>query len=914
MPEAINFELAKAKVPTGPYPGLRPFEPYESGIFFGREVMAAEVIAKLGQQNLIIVHGASGCGKSSLVRAGVLPALQRDHDLNRQDFRYSIIRPSQGPLEALAAALLAQLGPVDPEDPDESWLDRAAIDQDLVETIEQRLDAAKATLCLVVDQFEEIFRWAAERDLAEAEFLVDFLCRVARRETGNRNFFILVTMRSDYLGQCAQFQNFAGVVNQCQYLLDNLDEFGILRAIHDPADRFGGTIAAPLADRLRFMAKEDADALPILQHTLMCLYDALENKERGWTLDLESFGQVSGDHGALHEHVERTYQETVGDSPERAAALEWMFRALTDLDAGGRAIRRPCRSTELAAVSGVDEATVLELVEAFARPGCNFLVVAASERGSREVDISHEALIRRWRRIGDNNVDAKTGLRLGWLFREFQAGLIWKALAVFAKRGEKSLEPSMTKQWLPFFDEVGERPAWAARYFVDPLPGVAPVDQPEWTQVGTLIAASRARCERENRAWRRVLFRYWSLLVAVAVLATAVGIFSYVRLAEKADVADGKAADARADARTARQESQRAQRLTQLALGQARAAQMRIGQSQLAARQAQQESRQAQQDRLRAQQEMRDAKREAAMFQQQARAAIVQERARADASLREMGDRFTAYQADLNRLMTVYGRTVDEFARDVDDLESTQRAQPAVGLPSDFRAGLTSVLTEMGASPARAELWAGQIEAERGETGYALTNDRRLAAFLAAASLSTQGFTRLEEELDFDSAEAVRARFPQIGADEVSAYVHRPLELANRAYRASPPGEEEPDNLLGTGTENRTGNTLPEDGWTYRGRGLIPVRGRDRYRDMGDLLHENFVDQPDLVNDPRYLMRVALARWQQLNGNRWADIQNLFGIARHVSGVTVGRERIMALEERARRLIVQALGKQRRGN
>lgn len=900
MPEAINLTLGRAKLPDGPYPGLRPFEPHEWSIFFGREVMTADVISRLGRQNLIIVHGASGCGKSSLVRAGVLPVLQSDHELNRREFRYSVIRPSQGPLEALAAALLAQLGPVNGRDLEESWLDRIAIDQDLVGTIEQRLQGTNATFCLVIDQFEEIFRWAEERDRAEAEFIVDFIRAAAGLERGHRNFFVLVTMRSDYLGQCAQFRDFAGVVNDCQYLLDNLDEFGILRAIHEPAERFSGSVDPALADRLRFMAKDDADALPILQHTLMRMYDALPSKEPGWTLGLTALAGVSGETGPLSEHAEAIYQEVTQGSPECAAAVEWMFRALTDLDSGGRAIRRPCRFEELVAVSGADEETVGEIVDAFSRSGRNFLVVTPSEHGAREVDVSHEALIRRWRRIGDNSMDPDSGLRVGWLFREFQAGLIWKALAVFANRGESTIEPTMTQQWLGFFDQVAGRPTWAARYFVDPVPGVSPEKQPEWSGVMALIAASKARLKKETNAWRRVLIRSWAYLLLVAALLVGAGVVSYLQLRDKASAAEAKAARSDTLFRQADARAVVATRLSESATRQSHEAAALTAQAQADTLAAKRSATLAAIEAHR----QRAAARQA---QQLARASIAEQQRIAQTQLE-------GTQAEIKQMemvLAAYGHSVEEFAQDADDQRNSIRVHPRANLPVDFRSEMRSLIREMGAPESQAALWAEQIESLRAE--YQVTTDRRLAAFLAAIALQTNNFQSVDEQLDFASAEAVRERFPQLNEEEAAGYVHRPRELANRLYHEEPVSAEEHELDGIIGTRSRTGNTGSDDGWIYRGRGLIVARGRNVYQELGEALHEDFLARPELINDPRYLVRAALELWRRREGNDRADTENLLSVARRIAHVDVNGERILPLEMRARTLIARALEKTARG-
>src|SRR5215207_4944769 len=141
---ALAFEVTP-ELPPEPYPGLRPFEPSEWAIFFGREPMIDEVIARLAKQHLILVHGASGCGKSSLVRAGVLPWLELDHARSAKAWATAIVRPSGGPLRNLARALAETLGP--PPDSDNSadeaiaaWHDCLALGRSALTQIGQALE------------------------------------------------------------------------------------------------------------------------------------------------------------------------------------------------------------------------------------------------------------------------------------------------------------------------------------------------------------------------------------------------------------------------------------------------------------------------------------------------------------------------------------------------------------------------------------------------------------------------------------------------------------------------------------------------------------------------------------------------------------------------------------------------------
>src|SRR4051794_28215566 len=109
MSAIVHEPAISADLPTQPYPGLRPFNQNEWAIFFGRESMIDEVIRLLADHHLVVIHGASGCGKSSLVRAGVLPWLSLDHAASGMSWRTGIARPTGGPLRNLATAIAAAL-------------------------------------------------------------------------------------------------------------------------------------------------------------------------------------------------------------------------------------------------------------------------------------------------------------------------------------------------------------------------------------------------------------------------------------------------------------------------------------------------------------------------------------------------------------------------------------------------------------------------------------------------------------------------------------------------------------------------------------------------------------------------------------------------------------------------------------
>jgi len=522
-----------AELPPEPYPGLRPFEPAEWAIFFGRETMTHEVIGRLAEQHLVVVHGSSGCGKSSLVRAGVLPQLALAHAASGKGWRTAVMRPSGGPLRNLARCLGEEVGsPPDAsagDDPATAWHDRLALGPAVLATVDAALPS-DTSLCLLVDQFEELFRWARERSVEEAKLLVELLCAVAREpHPPAPNFFVILTMRSDYLGECARFEDFAETVNRCQYLLPRMDDFAILRAVHEPAVLYGGTVDPAVGDRLLFAARREEDALPILQHTLMRACTLARARHGagndGWTIALDDLMAIEGREGALSAHAEEVLADATCDDPRRLKAAEWIFRSLTDLDAEGRAIRRPCPFGELIAVAGGDRAGVQDIVEAFRARGCSFLTPSSAEplHDGTEIDLAHEALIRHWRRLSDPERDAVSQEPAGWLWREVEDGQRWRALAVQARafRNDPSatLSPATTEAYLAWWPEHSA--AWAKRYARERQRAADEYHEVEalWTASKAALDVERTRLERERSLRRRAQF---GTRIAIGLLAVVV--------------------------------------------------------------------------------------------------------------------------------------------------------------------------------------------------------------------------------------------------------------------------------------------------------------------------------------------------------------------------------------------------------
>ena len=380
----------EVELPPAPYPGLRPFEKHEWPVFFGREEMADEVIRRLIRQHLVVVHGDSGCGKSSLIRAGVLAQLEQEHARSGLIWRTCAMLPRESPLQNLAKEL--------------AKLDDAEPDRDRIRQIRRCLNlgphapAALAELlrrgdddhvCILIDQFEELFSFARKHGRDEAELFVDIL--VGLQANPPPGLYAILTMRSEFLGVCARFKGLAEAVNKTQYLLPQMERPALLRAIREPATLYDGEVSRELAERLIADAGGEQDQLPLIQHGLMQLWRRKTLSLRGLSEDESSYvhppfelaearmpfplrsrpglaarprrlSEVGGLTTLLSDHADEVMAAAAPD-PKREKIVEHLFRALTDTNAEGSAVRRPQTFTELRAVTGSDEQTLREIID-----------------------------------------------------------------------------------------------------------------------------------------------------------------------------------------------------------------------------------------------------------------------------------------------------------------------------------------------------------------------------------------------------------------------------------------------------------------------------------------------------------------------------------------------------------------------
>jgi hypothetical protein len=484
MTVAGAASLHGVRVRSGnPFPGLRPFEQHEAALFFGRDEQCDDLLSRLARRRLVAVVGMSGSGKSSLVRAGLLPALDRGYLPSAGSaWHIAVFRPGSDPVGNLARGLAARRMPAGGTADDDAGEIRASLERSSLglATIAQTLVGDGGdSLLVVADQFEEIFRFgriAGSGAHEQAAACVDLLINASQQDAVP--VYVVITMRSDYLGDCARFTGLPEALNDSQFLVPRMTRAQLRAAIECPCAVGGARIEPRLVQRLLyeveemsagqsagpggFRRRDEQDQLPVLQHALMRVWEVSHQaREVGQAIDLPHYERppVETLQHALDRHAEEVYSALPSDRHRDVARL--VFQQLTDRDAENREVRRPTPIAELTAVAlrrpadavtPADSAIVNAVIAAFAAEGRAFVVVNAQQ----DVDISHESFIRKWERLRK------------WVDEENRSRRIYSRLADVAsswERGEASLyrgpELAEAKRWWQREQPTRE---WAERY------------------------------------------------------------------------------------------------------------------------------------------------------------------------------------------------------------------------------------------------------------------------------------------------------------------------------------------------------------------------------------------------------------------------------------------------------------------
>lgn len=449
-----------------PFVGLRPYQSNDSLYYFGRNEQTKTLLRLLHQHRFVAVVGSSGAGKSSLIRAGLVPQLEAGFLVQQRDqWLVATAKPGDAPLQNLVSNLLALTNDADHEKDSPNQRTEqltAQIEehgtQALVDVLEPQLAKSDCNLFILIDQFEELFRFGLEKGQTakrqQAEQFVALLLSLSRKD---RPIYVCLTMRSDFLGDCDAFYGLPEAINKSQFLVPRLTRGQRQEVISNPVNLAGAKIAPRLVDKLLNESIDTRDDLPILQHALMRTWDVWQESGGDGALDIEHYEKAHTIHHALDRHADEALKEL---DEEQKCITKTLFQALTTVDTSNRKIRRPIHLNDFLNMTSASKLKILSVIKYFCDKKRSFLIL--SSKLSEEnplIDISHESLIRQWMQLAQ------------WVDEEHEDAELYRRLLATCLRYKAKkadlLQGVELNQSITFLNKITQQSiaeVWAKRY------------------------------------------------------------------------------------------------------------------------------------------------------------------------------------------------------------------------------------------------------------------------------------------------------------------------------------------------------------------------------------------------------------------------------------------------------------------
>lgn len=410
-----------------PFRSLRVFEPEDSWLFFGRESETEELVRRLGFSSVLVIIGNSGSGKSSLVRAGLIPALRDGRFIHEgrpiSNWRVAVFRPSAAPLDYLAEVLPKQLAPGLSLKEEAEFIGECrrklslgidGIRNAVTALASVNADEHSSHILLVADQFEEIFTATTDRRIRG--LYIDALLAASRVDSAVPVHLVLV-LRADFYAHCLDHEGLSRCLAANAYNVPRMSPDRLREGIEKRLALAGGAAETGLIDALLQDVGSEPGNLALLEHVLGLLW---ESKNANRILANQAYTDVGRLRGALGQHADQVYHSLA--DPEQKTLAQKVFLDLVQLGEGAQDTRRRARKSDLYSLGSAEalERVLARLISAR-------LIASGLEGEHTFIEISHEALIREWpalrRWVAENREQLALARRLQ------QAAEEWDTLA-----------------------------------------------------------------------------------------------------------------------------------------------------------------------------------------------------------------------------------------------------------------------------------------------------------------------------------------------------------------------------------------------------------------------------------------------------------------------------------------------------
>jgi WD40 repeat protein/transcriptional regulator with XRE-family HTH domain len=404
----IDIEL------TNPFKGLQAFGEADAENFFGREALVQQLLARMGESGdlsrFLAVIGPSGSGKSSVVRAGLIPALRRGGLPGSENWFIIDMLPGKHPFEELEASLLRVA--VNPPEHLLSQMKEGS--RGLLRAVQRILPADKSIeLVLVIDQFEEVFTLV--EDEAERALLLENLATAALDERSRLR--VVITLRADFTDKPLRYVDFGELLNRRFEFVLPLTPDELASAILSPSQRLGLKLEKGLVSTIIREVGNQPGALPLMQFALSELFD----RRNGRMLSNKAYQEIGGTLGALSRSAETIY---AGLDEAGQSAARQLFLRLVTLGEGTEDTRRRVLREEIESLYGDHQPAIQKVIDQF---GLARLLSFDHDPLTRSstLEVAHEALIREWARLREwlthSRADVRTQRQLNHIVQEWNS-------------------------------------------------------------------------------------------------------------------------------------------------------------------------------------------------------------------------------------------------------------------------------------------------------------------------------------------------------------------------------------------------------------------------------------------------------------------------------------------------------------
>lgn len=419
-----------------------------------------EIYTKLLNNRFITLIGSSGCGKTSLINCGVIPLARHHHIDGESQWRIISFRPGNDPMGNLAVAISEELSASGQLRTDWKTIQSELFDNPdgIGAALRRFISNPEEKVLLVIDQFEELFRLAArgKKEIVAASVAKFVGLMVEVIDQPDENIFSIISLRSEYIGECSRYHGLTQLINNSNYLVPELNPENYRKVIEAPVINSGAKIDPQLVSSLLFDLGGRPEQLPAVQHAMMRTFEHWQKMDDpGRPVGTSDYDAVGNLNMAMEKHAEETFEAL---TIREKMICEVMFKTITEKSPDSRGFRNPSSVSTIKNIACCTSEEIYDVIEKFRHPSVCFITPLhwLPLKDESMVDLSQEILIKLWDRLND------------WVDEEASSSRIYLRLSeasAMYQQGKTGLwRPPDLQLAINWREKYKPTLAWAERY------------------------------------------------------------------------------------------------------------------------------------------------------------------------------------------------------------------------------------------------------------------------------------------------------------------------------------------------------------------------------------------------------------------------------------------------------------------